>query len=81
MTNDPKTLDTEALGRIDSKLDRILERVARIEGALERHDERSINHNERIVVLEQQQRRVTWALVSAGFAIVLALVPLILMIV
>ena len=85
MDNEQKPISTisieeATLGRIDAKLDRILERIARIEGALERHDERSINHHERIVVLEQQQRRATWALASAGFAIVLALIPLVLLI-
>jgi len=65
------------LQRIDQKLDTINERLARVEGALERHDERSINHHERIVVLEQQQRKATWALVSAGVAVLLALLPII----
>lgn len=65
------------LQRIDQKLDTINERLARVEGALERHDERSLNHHERIVVLEQQQRKATWALVSAGVAVLLALLPII----
>jgi hypothetical protein len=63
--------------RIDSKLDTINERLARVEGAIERQDERSLNHNERIVVLEQQQRKATWALVSAGVAVLIALLPII----
>jgi len=64
--------------RIDTKLDSIAERLARVEGAIERHDERSLSHHERIVVLEQQQRKATWALVSAGIAVLLALIPIIL---
>lgn len=63
--------------RIDSKLDDITERLARVEGAIERHDERSLNHHERIVLLEAQQRKATWALASAGFAVVIALIPII----
>lgn len=62
--------------RIDSKLDNISERLARVEGALERHDERSMNHHERIVLLETQQRKATWALVSAGVAVFIALLPI-----
>lgn len=63
--------------RIDKKLDAISERLARVEGSLERHDERSMNHHERIVLLEQGQRKATWALASAGFAVFLALIPVI----
>jgi len=65
--------------RIDNKLDNISERIARVESSLERHDERSMNHHERIVLLEQGQRKATWALASAGFAVFLALLPLVLM--
>ena len=65
--------------RIDNKLDNISERIARVESSLERHDERSMNNHERIVLLEQGQRKATWALASAGFAVLLALLPLVLM--
>lgn len=63
--------------RIDTKLDRISERLARIEGAIARHDERSTSHHERIVLLEQGQRKATWALASAGFAVLIAIIPLV----
>ena len=75
--NEPESKIQFLFQRIDQKLDTINERLARVEGALERHDERSINHHERIVVLEQQQRKATWALVSAGVAVLLALLPII----
>lgn len=65
--------------RIDSKLDAIAERLARVEGCLERHDERSMNHHERIVILEQSQRKATWALAAAGFAVFVALIPVVAM--
>lgn len=63
--------------RLENKLDRISDRLARIEGAIERHDERTVNHHERIVLLEQGQRKATWALAGAGFAVALALIPII----
>jgi hypothetical protein len=63
--------------RLENKLDRISDRLARIEGAIERHDERTVNHHERIVLLEQGQRKATWALAGAGFAVVIALIPII----
>ena len=63
--------------RIDKKLDGIAERLARVEGNLERHDERSMSHHERIVLLEAQQRKATWALVSAVSALLVAGLPLV----
>jgi len=76
--NDVEAVPTNPFERIENKLDRISDRLSRIEGALERHDERSVNHHERIVLLEQGQRKATWALAGAGFAIVLALIPIVL---
>ena len=64
--------------RIDKKLDDIAERIARVEGNLQRHDERSMSHHERIVLLEAQQRKATWALVSAVCALLVAGIPIIL---
>jgi len=63
--------------RLETKLDKISDRLARIEGSIQRHDERTVNHHERIVLLEQGQRKATWALAGAGFAIVIALIPII----
>lgn len=65
--------------RIDTKLDRISDRLARMEGSLQRHDERSMSHHERIVILEQSQRKATWALAGAGFAVVIALIPIVIL--
>lgn len=72
---EPTTMDP--FERLENKLDRISDRLARIEGAIERHDERTVNHHERIVLLEQGQRKATWALAGAGFAVVIALIPII----
>ena len=74
---EPENMDL--LSRIETKLDRINERLARIEGAIERHDERSMNHHERIVLLEQSQRKATWALAGAGFSVCLALIPIVIL--
>lgn len=63
--------------RLETKLDKISDRLARIEGSIARHDERTVNHHERIIALEQGQRKATWALAGAGFAVVLALIPII----
>ena len=73
--NEPEPMNP--LDRIEKKLDRISDRLARIEGSIERHDERSRSHHERIVLLEVGQKKATWALASAGFAVFLALIPVI----
>lgn len=50
--------------------------VARLES---KFDERSVAQSARISALEVGQRKATWAIISAGFAIVIALIPIIAM--
>lgn len=64
--------------RILLKLDNIDMRLAHLEGSLERQDERSINHHERIIALESQTRKASWAVIAASGAVLITLVPLLL---
>lgn len=60
------------------KLDSIESRLARIEARLATHDERSVAHHSRLMALEAQHRKITWAILTggAGFATSVALIVL-----
>lgn len=62
--------------RIETKLDAIVERLARIEGSIERHDERTLDHRARIVLLEQANREATRQYKKASVAITMAVLSL-----
>lgn len=64
--------------RILLKLDNIDLRLGNVEASLERQDERSLNHHERIISLESQTRKASWAVMIASGSVILTLIPLLL---